>query len=163
MKRLAIAIAVGLFPFLISAQQKAVENLFNRYQGIEGVTTVMIGPEMFQVMKSLNIEEIEGNEFPVDKLTSVRILSIEDNDKFPGINFYEEVRKDLELDDFTEVMTVNDGNETVRMWMKNQDTQILEFLLIVGGGDNVLIYITGNFNMNDIEGIAESLDQDIDI
>ncbi len=38
-----------------------------------------------------------------------------------------------------------------------------EFLLIVGGDDNVLIYITGNFNMNDLEGLAQSFDDDIDI
>jgi hypothetical protein len=33
----------------------------------------------------------------------------------------------------------------------------------VGGDDNVLIYITGNFNMNDLEGLAESFDHDLDI
>ncbi len=42
-------------------------------------------------------------------------------------------------------------------------SQCAEFLLIVGGDDNVLIYITGNFNMNDLEGLAESFDDDIDI
>ncbi len=29
--------------------------------------------------------------------------------------------------------------------------------------DNVLIYITGNFNINDLEGLAESFDKDIDL
>ena len=38
-----------------------------------------------------------------------------------------------------------------------------EFLLIVGGDDNVLIHITGDFNMSDLEGLAESFGQDIDI
>ena len=38
-----------------------------------------------------------------------------------------------------------------------------EFLLIVGGDDNVLIYITGNFNMNDIEELADMVDSDMDI
>jgi hypothetical protein len=33
----------------------------------------------------------------------------------------------------------------------------------VGGDDNVLIHITGNFNMNDLEGLAESFDQDLDL
>ena len=49
------------------------------------------------------------------------------------------------------------------MWMKAENSVVSEFLLIVGGDDNVLIYITGNFNMNDLEGLAESFDQDIDI
>jgi hypothetical protein len=32
----------------------------------------------------------------------------------------------------------------------------------VGGDDNVLVYITGNFNMNDLEELAESVDGDFD-
>jgi hypothetical protein len=61
------------------------------------------------------------------------------------------------------VMTVDDGDETVRMWMKAENAKVLEFLLIVGGDDNVLIYITGNFDMKDLEGLAESFGNDIDI
>jgi hypothetical protein len=49
------------------------------------------------------------------------------------------------------------------MWMKADGSLVSEFLLIVGGDDNVLIYITGNFNMADLEGLAESMDHDIDI
>ena len=60
-------------------------------------------------------------------------------------------------------MTVDDGGETVRMWMKADKAVVSEFLLIVGGDDNVLIYITGNFNMNDLEELAGSFDQDLDI
>jgi hypothetical protein len=49
------------------------------------------------------------------------------------------------------------------MWMKADKSVISEFLLIVGGDDNVLIYITGDFNMKDVEGLAESIDHDLDI
>ena len=73
------------------------------------------------------------------------------------------ISKDLDVDKFAEVLTVDDGGETVRMWMKANDAVVNEFLLIVGGDDNVLIYITGDFNLNDLEGLAESFDKDIDI
>jgi hypothetical protein len=99
----------------------------------------------------------------VDKLSGVKILTIEDEEKWQGVNFFKEIEKDLDVSDYAEVMTVNDGGETVKMWMKTEGKQIREFLLIVGGDDNVLIYITGDFNLNDIEGIAESFDQEIDL
>ena len=67
------------------------------------------------------------------------------------------------MDNIEEVMTVNDGGEIVRIWMKVEKNEASEFLLIVGGDDNVLVYITGNFNMNDLEELAESVDQDFDI
>ena len=60
-------------------------------------------------------------------------------------------------------MTVNDGGEVVRMWMKVEKNSVSEFLLIVGGDDNVLIYITGDFNMKDLEELAEHVDEDFDL
>lgn len=162
MKRL-ILLAALLIPTLLSAQNAAVEKLFQKYQGKEGVTTVMIGPELFQVIKSMEIKDIEAHDLPMDKLKSVKILTIEDEDQWQGVNFYNEIEKDLDMSDYAEVMTVNDGGETVRMWMKNEGKQIREFLLIVGGDDNVLIYITGDFNLDDISGIAESFGEDLDL
>lgn len=163
MKRVLFLLVVIALPAMMIAQNSAVDNLFNKYKGQEGVTTVMIGPELFQVMKGLDIDDLEDSDIPFDKVSSVKILTIEDEDAFEGVNFYNEIKGDLRTDDFAEVMTVNDGGEVVRMWMKAENQKVLEFLLIVGGDDNVLIYITGNFNMNDLEGLAESFDDDLDL
>ena len=163
MKRVIFLLAVILIPGYICAQNTTIDNLFDKYQGKDGVTTVMIGPELFQVIKSMDIEEIEGHDFPVDKLSSVKILTIEDEEKWEGVDFYKEIEDDLDVSNYAEVMTVNDGGETVKMWMKNEGSQIREFLLIVSGDDNVLIYITGNFSLSDVEGIAESFDHDLDL
>ena len=163
MKRIALIIIAIALPAFVAAQNSAVDKLFNKYKGKEGVTTVLISPELFQIMNALEVEEVEDAEIPFDKVSSVKILTIEDNKAYEGVNFYEEIRNDLKLDDYAEVMTVNDGGETVRMWIKADEAMVSEFLLIVGGGDNVLIYITGNFNLNDLEGLAESFDEDLDI
>ena len=163
MKRLFVIILTVAFPALMMAQNSAVEKLFNKYKGKEGVTTVQISPELFQMVKAMEIEEVEEHDIPLEKITSVKILTIEDETGYEGVNFYDEIKNDLNVNDFKEVMTVDDGGETVRMWMKVNDTTLSEFLLIVGGDDNVLIYITGDFNMNDLEGLAESMGDDFDI
>lgn len=163
MKRIVFILMAAVFPALVTAQNSAIDKLFNKYKGQEGVTTVQISPELFQVMNAMDIEEIESGDFPFDKVGSVKILTIEDEDAFQGVNFYDEIKNDLNTNDYAEVMTVDDGDETVRMWMKVQEESIIEFLLIVGGGDNVLIYITGDFTMDDLEGLAESFDGDMDI
>ena len=65
---------------------------------------------------------------------------------------------DLNTSDFVEVITVKDGGEDVNMWMKTEGQQILEFLLVVSSPDEgVVVYISGDFNMNDIQGLASSL------
>lgn len=163
MKRVILLVVAVALPVLMMAQNSAVDKLFNKYKGQDGVTTVQISPELFQVLKGMDIDEIEGADIPFDKVSSVKILTIEDENAFAGVNFYDEIKGELKSDDFAEVMTVDDGGETVRMWMKADKAVVLEFLLIVGGDDNVLVYITGNFNMSDLEGLAESFDEDIDI
>ena len=165
MKRVILfALAVAI-PALMVAQNSAVDKLFNKYKGQDGVTTVQISPELFQIMNAMDIDELDigDSEIPFDKVASVKILTIEDDEKYQEVNFYDEIKGELKTDDFAEVMTVDDGGETVRMWMKAEKAVVSEFLLIVGGDDNVLIYITGNFNMNDLEGLAESFDEDLDI
>jgi hypothetical protein len=163
MKKVVLFILVVAFPTFMMAQNSAVDKLFAKYQGKQGVTTVSISPELFQMVNAMGIEELEGQDLPLDKVASVKILTIEDEEGWEDVNFYNEIKKDLEVDDFEEVMTVDDGGEVVRMWMKVDKKTVSEFLLIVGGDDNVLIYITGNFTMNDLEELAESIDHDLDI
>jgi hypothetical protein len=163
MKRVVLFILIVAFPAFIMAQNSAVDKLFAKYQGKKGITTVSISPELFKMVNAMGIEEIEDQDFPLDKVASVKILTIEDEEGYEDVNFYEEIKNDLNVDDFEEVMTVNDGGEMVRMWMKVDKKTVSEFLLIVGGDDNVLIYITGNFNMNDLEELADMVDSDMDI
>ncbi len=163
MKKVVLFILVVAFPAFMMAQNSAVDKLFAKYQGKKGVTTVSISPELFQMVNAMGIEELEEQDLPLDKVASVKILTIEDEEGWEDVNFYNEIKKDLDVDDFEEVMTVDDGGEVVRMWMKVDKKTVSEFLLIVGGDDNVLIYITGNFNMNDLEELAESIDHDFDI
>jgi hypothetical protein len=163
MKRIVLIIIAVAIPAFMMAHNSAVDNLFSKYKGKEGITTVQISPELFQVMNAMDIQEMDNSEIPFDKVSSVKILTIEDEAANEGVNFYDEIKADLKTDDFAEVLTVDDGDETVRMWMKADNATVTEFLLIVGGGDNVLIYITGNFNMNDLEGLAETFGDNIDI
>ena len=163
MKRVVLLIMAVVFPALIMAQNSAVDKLFAKYQGRQGITTVSISPELFKMVNAMGIEEIEEQDFPLDKIASVKILTIEDEEGYENVNFYDEIQKDLDVSDFAEIMTVNDGSEVVRMWMKADKEVVSEFLLIVGGDDNVLIYITGDFNMKELEEIAEHMDHDLDI
>ena len=163
MKKVLLFILVVAFPAFIMAQNSAVDKLFAKYKGQKGVTTVSISPELFQMVNAMGIEELEDQDFPVDKIASVKILTIEDEEGWEDVNFYNEIKKDLDVSDFAEVMTVDDGGEVVRMWMKVSKNTVSEFLLIVGGDDNVLIYITGDFNMNDLDELAETMDYHIDL
>ncbi len=76
------------------------------------------------MVNAMEIEDLEDQDLPLDKVASVKILTIEDEEEFESVNFYEEIRKDLDVDDFAEVMTVDDGGEVVRMWMKANEKPV---------------------------------------
>jgi hypothetical protein len=163
MKRVALFLLALAVPALMMAQNDAIDKLINKYKGQDGVTVVNVGPELFQMIKGMNIEDLDEEDLPLDKISSVRILTIEDNEALANVNFYDELKNNYDVSDLQEVITVNDGGEVVRMWMRNEGGNVQEFLLIVGGDDNVLIHITGDFNMSDLAGLTESLGDDIDI
>lgn len=157
MKKVTVLIAMFLLPVLAMAQTASIDKLMKKYGGQEGVTVVNISPQLFKVMADLNVNEYSGKDFPLDKLSAVKVISIENAELLKGANFYEEVTADLNLASFAEIMTVKDGTEDVRMWMKNEGKQIREFLLVVSSPDEgVVVYISGDFNMNDIGGLAQS-------
>ncbi len=163
MKRVTLFLLAMAIPALMMAQNDAIDKLFNKYSGKEGVTTVNIGPELFQIVKGMEIEDLEDQDIPLEKISSVRVLTIEDEEGWENVNFYKEIKDDLDVSNMVEVITVNDGGEMVRMWMRNDNSRVQEFLLIVGGDDNVLVHITGDFSMSDLEEMAGSFGDDIHI
>lgn len=157
MKRLTLLAAILLVPFFAFAQSASIDRLINKYGGQDGVTVVNISPQLFQIMSAMDVKEVEDAEIPFDKLSAVKVLSIENAEVLAGADFYNEVMSDLNTSDYVEVITVKDGNEDVNMWMKTEGQQIREFLLVVSSPEEgVVVYISGDFNMNDIEGLASS-------
>ncbi|MEX0987634.1 MAG: DUF4252 domain-containing protein [Bacteroidales bacterium] len=157
MKKLAVLVTMMLVPLFAMAQTASIDKLISKYGGQEGVTVVNISPELFQIMSALDIKEVKNADVPFDKLSAVKILVVENAEVLKGANFYKEVTAGLNTSDFAEVLSVKDGAEDVRMWMKAEGKQIREFLLVVSSPDEgVVIYISGDFNMNDIEGLAQS-------
>jgi len=163
MKRVVFFLVALAIPALMMAQNDAIDKLINKYKGQEGVTVVNIGPELFQVVQGMEIDDLKDQDLPLDKVSSVRILTIEDNEELAKVNFYKELKDKYDVSHLQEVMTVDDGGEVVRMWMQSKGSNVAEFLLIVSGDEEVLIHITGDFNLNDLEGLAESFGNDIDI
>ncbi len=163
MKRLVLFVLTMAIPALMMAQNDAIDKLINKYKGQEGVTVVNISPDLFTMLKGMEIQDLDEADIPMDKISSVRILTIEDNEALAHVNFYDELKNQFDVSNLQEVLTVDDGGEVVRMWMRADGSNVQEFLLIVGGDDNVLIHITGDFNMKDIEGMAHSMGEDFDI
>lgn len=73
-----------------------------------------------------------------------------------GINFYNEVLKDLPVEKYGELMRVSSPEQQVLILADEQNGIISELLLLVGGNtDNALIYVKGALDMRQITSLSQ--------
>jgi len=154
MKRSLFLMAALLLSFGLFAQNSAVDKVFAKYSGKDGITTVSISPDLFKLAAAM--DEDGNEEFPVDKVTSLKVLAVDEPSATGGVDFFAEVLKELNLAEYQEVMTVQDGSENVKMLMKTDGTKIFEFIILTSGDESAMVYISGNFTMDDLEKVSHS-------
>jgi len=61
MKKISLILTLAIFPLLITAQNKAVDKLFDKYAGKDGFTTVFIS-KISKSMHGCGLEHLEKLE-----------------------------------------------------------------------------------------------------
>jgi hypothetical protein len=160
MKRLLIALVV-LIPMMVMAQDGTpIDKLFNKYANKDGFTTVNISGKLLSFASKL--DDSKSNESAMlDRISGIRILSVEDKDLNKGLNFYKELEADgfFKNNKYEVLMEVTDKNEVVRFYGRSGEKgKLSELLLVVGGDDNTLISIRGVIDPDDIGKLTGTLD-----
>ena len=158
MKRILTGGVLIMFTLIAIGQNSAVDKVFDKYNGKEGYTTVYISSFMFNLLSKLDIDDPEYNEFKnaTSGISSIKILT---QDGGNSVAFGAELLKMLPRSEYQEMMRVKDGAEEVLFLAREEAGKITEFLLIVsGGGDDALIAITGDIDLETISSIASGLD-----
>ncbi len=158
MKRIVLGVTLVMLTFLAMGQNSAVDKIFDKYNGKEGYTTVYISSFMFNLLNSLETDDPEYNEFKkaTSGITSIKILT-QDGEKSEA--FGAELLRMLPRSEYQEMMVVKDQDEDVQFLARQDGGKIVEFLLIVsGGGEDALIAIQGDIDLESIAHIASGLD-----
>jgi hypothetical protein len=160
MKRLFFIVCFIGLTTTIFAQNKSIDRVFDKYAGQEGFTTVYISKYMFSMFA--NLDEVEDEDMDdvqkiFGKLNGIKILATEDGSP-KGINFYDEIMKDLPRSEYNELMVVKDSESDVVFLAREDGGVIVELLLIVSGDDdNALIAITGEIDLNTIAKLSKAM------
>jgi hypothetical protein len=160
MKRILITLVL-LIPLMVMAQDGSpIDKLFNKYANKEGFTTVNISGKLLSFASKFDDSKSKDAEM-LEKISGIRILSVEDSSLNKGLNFY----KELEVDGFFKnhnyevLMEVTEKNEVVRFFGRSGGSgKLSELLLVVGGNSNTLISIRGVIDPDDIAKLTGSLD-----
>jgi hypothetical protein len=157
MRKISIIITMVICPLLIAAQNTAVDELFDKYAGKEGFTTVYVSKNLFKMISDIELDDPETEEL-VDNLETIKILAADDYENTEGINFYDEIIRNLPVDEYEELLMVKESDQDIKFLVREKDGIIKELLLVVGGiDDNVLISIIGDIDLKKISKISKSM------
>ncbi len=163
MKKLVL-ILVLLIPLWVMAQDNSpIDKLFNKYANKEGFTTVNISGKLLSLANSFADKKDDELEI-LNKISGIRVLSVEDSILNQKLNFYKELDADgfFRNNKYEVLMEVTDKNEVVRFYGRSgSNGKLSELLLVVGGSSNTLISIRGVINPEDIGKLTGSLNMGI--
>jgi hypothetical protein len=94
----------------------------------------------------------------INKLKSIRILTVKDSLLNMDVNFYKELSKKLDFSVYEELMVVKEGNDITKFLIRESGNTIAELLVITGGtGGNTLISIKGDLDLKSISGLSNKM------
>lgn len=156
MKRMFLLLVLMVFALSLSGQ-RSVDALFEKYAGDNGFVTITINGDLLRLAKCLdNDDDDNNNDCWPKEISEIRILAQEDNDN-PVANFYETALKELNRGDYEEFMSVKKSDQDIIMLVKAEGNSFREFLLVVGGEDNVLVQIKGKMTFKEARNFADEV------
>lgn len=149
--------------FMIAAalpgQNDAINRFFNQYMDDERFTVVFVSPKMFNLVSKISTDDEDWEKFRevVGGLTGLRVLTSDSLEN--GLKLYKDALSKVPATEYSELLTVRDGQENVRIWVKDSGNIINELLLLVGSPDEfVLLSLTGKIDLDKISELSKGLD-----
>lgn len=167
MKKLLLIFAITFSYFIqINAQKDKLDQLFDKYQESEGVTSIKIAKPMFNMLNKLNINDSELEQIKplLSKINGLRILIVEkptaanntgSQNKINLGNFQSlqsDINNSIKNMKYEELMTVNSKDNKIKFLSSDATNGILDNLLlnINSEGNTVLMMLDGKISMDDV-------------
>ena len=167
MKKLLLIFALTFSYFIqINAQKDKLDQLFDKYQESEGVTSIKIAKPMFNMLNKLNINDSELEQIKplLSKINGLRILIVEkptvanntgSQNKINLGNFQSlqsDINNSIKNMKYEELMTVNSKDNKIKFLSSDATNGILDNLLlnISSDGNTVLMMLDGKISMEDV-------------
>ncbi len=155
-KSLAAVILFALMPTMAQAQTS-----FDKFDGQDDVTSVIVNKKMFQMMGNVKNKESQQYLNLIKKLDNLKVFTT--SSKAVTNEMKNTAERHIKSAGLEELMRVNDKGQNVRIMVKSgsTETQVRELLMFIEGqgkgNETVLMSLTGEFDLNDISMLTEKL------
>ena len=159
----------------IFAQNDKLNQLFDRYEETEGVTSIKIAKPMFSMLGKLNIEDGEMEQIKplLSKINGLKILVIEKPDfqntkgadSIKIVNHFSalsgEISKAVSNLRYEELVTVNSKGNKIKFLASDASKDVLDNLLlsVISDENTVLMMLDGKISMDDINKLINEAEK----
>ncbi|MCK5816066.1 MAG: DUF4252 domain-containing protein [Flavobacteriaceae bacterium] len=166
MKKIIVLIVVAFVPFFANAQA----SVFDKFEGNEEVTTIVVSKKMFELMAQLGGGSTEAKEYGdmVGSLSGLKVFIT--NNKDIALDMQKTIDTYLKPSGMTELMRVDDKESDIRIYVKEgkDDDHVEELLMFVNGigksfeGGNtdaeaLIFSLVGDIDLNKISKLTEGM------
>lgn len=161
MKKLFLTLVIALSSTVLFSQ-----SAFDKYDGQENVTSVIVNKKMFELMSKVKVDgsdkEAQAYMSLLKKLDNLKVFTTNSNKTASDMK--STVGSYLKSNPLDELMRVNDSGKKVNIYVKSGATssQVKELLMFiegvnVKGNETVLLSLTGNFDLDEISALTEKM------
>ncbi|MCJ8153653.1 DUF4252 domain-containing protein [Chryseobacterium sp. SSA4.19] len=154
--------------FTVYGQEKdKLDLLFDKYQEVEGVTSIKIAKPMFGMLSSLDLGDADFDQIKplLSKIKGLKVLIAEKPEDVKSAKGMQlsQISKDissyLKNLNYSEIMTMNSGGARIKFMSAEEKNGVLDDLLLSidnGGEESILMKLDGKLSMDDINKIINS-------
>lgn len=155
--KLIIAIAIVIAPIVTYAQSQ-----FDKFEDIEGVTSVIVNQKAFSLMSKIGADSDEEYLDLIKNIESLKVFATES--VTVASQMATEVKNYLKKSDLEELMRVRDGETNVTIYIKEGKSEdyVEELFMFVKDGDKssheaVIISLTGEIDLKQIAKLTDEM------
>lgn len=167
MKKIFIIFAFAFSQFFNVYGQDKLDQLFDKYQEVEGVTSIKIAKPMFGMLSNLNLGDAELDQIKplLSKINGLKVFIAEKPENTGSVNgqklsqINRDIKSYLSNLNYSEIMTMNSNGAKIKFLSAEEKNGILDDLLLSidsGGEESILIKLDGRLSMDDINKIINS-------
>lgn len=145
MKIFILSALITICGTCLFAQQAEFDRLYSTYKGEEGVVALRIPGFLMKLAGSIaDLDQAEKQL--LRSLQSVTILTVEEPNLYPDLNFTEEINLISMRDGYRMLLEMHEDEEDVVILAREKNSRIKDLIIVVGGHENVLVQVRGRMN-----------------
>lgn len=157
MKKISILLFL-ILPMLGMTQTSQLNDVFDKYSGQEGYTSIYITSYMFDLFARVAEDSDEDFEGVTKGLEAIKILTVS-GDSTKNTVFFDDLNKALDPKIYKDFMIINDEGQEIIFKVRDEGNKISEFVMIVKDEyEPVLIFLQGDIDLKQVAKMSRSMD-----